>query len=132
LDDSDSDAEFKPAAGGCEEIAGDTDDDDELDTKPAALIPQDSTVVCAYKLYRENSLAADDRLFPVSSLWASKRDLKEVITKYGLTFGIKVVESGWAFPCNKAGFTRDRPDKQNPDLPEEKKQTGNRSWKVGC
>ena len=72
-----------------------------------------------------------NRLFPVASQWASKDDLKQVITNYRLAFGIKVCQKGWSFACNKGGYTKDRLHR-NPDVPDDKRRKGNRSMKVGC
>jgi hypothetical protein len=60
----------------------------------------DASMFSKYALEGEVNVADGERMFPVNSIWATKEDLKEVTTKYGLSFGFKMcnVRAGMEFP----------------------------------
>ncbi len=70
------------------------------------------------------------RLLPLNGIWKSKEDLKEVVCKYGLTFGFKACSTGWSFTCNKAGKTRDAKVMETDPLQEKRRRKGDRSLKA--
>jgi hypothetical protein len=137
-EDSASEDDKIELLGNAEQPAANQKEDasDDAKIEPAGDAAQPGVMDCTmhhdFKLDGEDMVTARQRLLPVLSVWASKNDLKEIINKYGLLFGFKIAEHGWTFTCNKAGSTRDRPDKQKSDLPEDKRRKGNRSLKVGC
>jgi hypothetical protein len=131
-DDDANDAEYKED----DAILDAKADDDHEDAQ--VLVPEIDDVEHTATMYTVESYGAlegedikshGSRLLPLLSNWKSKEDLKEVISKYGLTCGFKVCCTGWGFTCNKAGTTRDR---KNPDLPDDKRRIGKRYLKVGC
>ena len=127
-EDDEADVEYQEADKFEEADAADKADEEAAAQADEPEMERSAAMYTSYgAIDDEDMQAAGTRLIPLSSIWKSKQDLQEVVSKYGLSFGFKMCCTGWSFTCNKAGSTRDR---KKLDIPDDKRRTCARNLKV--